>query len=254
MIVRIMPPLAVLVAVLLSPVLDAGPQAGPDPASVERARGAIRPDAIRAHVRFLSDGALEGREPVTRGYDIAAKYVAVALEALGLQPAGAGGSWFQQVPLRRTEVLTTSSSLTLRGRGVDRTLVADEDYVLLGHDLHDDVTVRGDLVYVGFGVSAPELEYDDYAGVDVDARIVVALDGAPPRFPATERAHHSDLALKQRNAVAHGAVGFITLFPPETQERLPCDWLLPQVKAGGIGSMPTAGPTTPCPACARWRC
>ena len=61
---------------------------------------AIRPAALRAHVGFLADDLLEGRGTATRGHEIAARYVAAQFEALGLEPAGTGGTWFQKVPMR----------------------------------------------------------------------------------------------------------------------------------------------------------
>src|SRR5262245_46752277 len=74
---------------------------------VEPALSAIRPEGIRAHMRFLADDLLEGRRTGTRGYDVAARYVAARFEELGLEPAGAGGGWFQPVPLLE---MTTSDA------------------------------------------------------------------------------------------------------------------------------------------------
>ena len=68
----------------------------------QAAMNAIRPDAIRAHMRFLSDSLLQGRAPGTPGYQIAARYVATQLEAGGLHPAGLNGTWYQTVPLRKS--------------------------------------------------------------------------------------------------------------------------------------------------------
>jgi len=88
-----------------------------DRSAVEAASRTIRPDAIRAYMRFLSDSLLEGRAPGTRGYDIAAKYVAAQLEALSLQPAGENGTWFQTVPIRKSINVAEKSSFKLSGQG-----------------------------------------------------------------------------------------------------------------------------------------
>jgi Peptidase family M28 len=89
-------------------------------------------------------------------------------------------------------------------------------------------------VFVGFGVTAKENDYDDYAGADAKGKIVVVIDGAPAKFPSTVRAYYSDNVVKQRNAVAHGAVGFMDLMLPEDQKRNPWEWIVPQVQMGNM--------------------
>ena len=88
------------------------------------------------------------------------------------------------------------------------------------------------LVFVGFGVTAPDQKYDDYAGVDVRGKIVVGIYGAPAAFPSTERAYYSDFNVKARMAVAHGAVGTIGIMLPEDWKRSPWEWLIPQIQMG----------------------
>jgi hypothetical protein len=73
---------------------------------------------------------------------------------------------------------------------------------------------------VGYGVTAPEFDYDDYAGLDVRGKIVVLLRGAPARFPHNERAYYSDQDVKVRNAVARGAIGVLGLRTPEASARV----------------------------------
>ncbi len=199
-----------------------------------KAMHSIRPESIRAHMRFLSDSLLEGRGPGTRGYDIAARYVATELEGMGLRPAGVDHTWFQPVPLRKIEVVPEQSSFSLVGHEKKVTLVDGEDYVMFGNPLNEDVRVEASVVFVGFGVTAPEFQYDDYAGIDVQGKIVALLFGAPSRFPSAQRAYFSDDPVKARNAVAHGAVGIIRLLLPEDQKRFPWKWLVPQIKAGDM--------------------
>ncbi len=192
----------------------------------------IRPDAIRADMRFLSDSLLQGRATGTSGYQIAARYVATQLEAAGLHPAGVNGSWYQGVPLRKSVVDDAKSSVVMVSKSGEQTLVSLKDYVLYGDLNRTESMVEAPVVFVGFGVTAKERDYDDYAGTDVKGKIVVLLDGAPAKFPSTVRAYYSDIIVKGRNAVAHGAVGFMDLMTPEDRKRYAWEWLVPQIQMG----------------------
>jgi Zn-dependent M28 family amino/carboxypeptidase len=194
----------------------------------------IRPEAIRAHMRFLSDDLLEGRGTGTRGYQIAAKYIATELEALGLKPAGVAGSWFQQVPLRKIDPVAERSSIAVVANGKEQVLKDGEDYAMSGSAVYTDVSVEAPVVFAGFGVTAPEVGYDDYAGLDARGKIVVVLLGAPARLSSTERAYYAHSVTKGKNAVAHGAVGMITILTPEEQKRYAWNWIVPQVRAGSM--------------------
>src|SRR5580700_5203936 len=162
-------------------------------AAVEVATKAIRPSEIRAHIRFLADSLLQGRAPGTAGYDIAARYVATELEGMGVDPA-VYGSWFQAVPLQKAVTNETASSLVLTLNGKEQELADAKDYILStwfaspagkgGSKAESDVSAPS--VFVGFGVTAPDQKYDDYAGVDVRGKIVVGFYGAPSTFPSTE--------------------------------------------------------------------
>ena len=206
---------------------------------VKAAMSAIRPDAIRAHMRFLSDSLLQGRAPGTLGYEVAARYVAAQLEAAGLHPGGVNGSWYQTVPLRKAVLDDGKSSLVLIPTGHqdkrgEQALISLNDYVLYGDLNRTDTSLEAPVVFAGFGVTAKEHDYDDYAGADVKGKIVVVIDGAPAKFPSTVRAYYSDSLVKQRNAVAHGAVGFIDMMTPEDQKRYPWEWTVPQVQMGSM--------------------
>jgi len=195
---------------------------------------AIRPDGIRAHMRFLSDSLLQGRGTGTTSYEIAARYVATQLEASGLHSAGLNGTWYQPVPLRKSVADDGKSSLLLLTKAGEQTLVPLKDYVFYGDLNRTDTSLEAPMVFVGFGVTAPEHSYDDYAGADVKGKIVVVLDGAPAKFPSTVRAYYSDFNVKAKNAVAHGAVGFVDLMTPEDQKRYAWDWLMPQIQMGSM--------------------
>ena len=194
----------------------------------------IRPDAIRAHMRFLSDSLLQGRAPDTPGYSIAALYVATELEALGLQPGMAGGSWFQMVSFRKSLLDQSRSSLTFLRDGNPQALVDGKDYVLTANTAQQKINLEAPIIFVGFGVTAPEEKYDDYAGIDVHGKIVALLGGAPPRFASTVRAYYADDMVKAKNAESHGAAAIISLSLPEDFERQPWDWNVPQYRMGEI--------------------
>ncbi len=176
---------------------------------------------LRAHMSFLADDLLEGRGTGTRGYQLAANYVRAQFENMGLKPAGDGESYFQKVRFRKIELLQDKSSFILKNNGSTRTLVSEKDYVMGGDPVLADTKVQGQVVFVGFGISAPELQYDDYAGVDVHGKIVAALYGAPTKLPSAPGAHFSSSEQKLRMAAEHGAIGFITLWAGKTEQRTP---------------------------------
>ena len=205
-----------------------------DRAAADMAKKQIRPEAIRAHMRFLSDNMLTGRAPGTPGYDIAARYVASELEGMRLRPAGDEGTWYQQVPLRNAVVDEPRSSVEFIRNGQVQQLTNVTDYVFSGDVLRKEISVEASVVFVGFGVTAPDQQYDDYAGADVKDKVVVYVYGAPARFPSTERAYYSDGVIKTKNAIAHGAIGILRFLSPEDQKRYPWDWLVPQIQAGNM--------------------
>lgn len=170
----------------------------------------IRPEAIAAHMRFLADDLLEGRAAATRGYDLAAEYLAAQYEAIGLEP-GANGGYFQMVPFRRATAQSSSTVVIRDPSGSETVLRNFEDFLTQGDTLRTDARSSARVVFAGFGVTAPERKHDDYASIDARGKIVVVLSGAPSRFPSTLRAHHSSSHMKAVNAAAHGAAGLLTV-------------------------------------------
>ena len=182
----------------------------------------ITAEGLRAHMAFLADDLLEGRGTGTRGYQLAANYVRAQFEEMGLKPAGVGGSYFQNVRFRKIELLRDKSSLVVKPKnGSTRTLTIEKDYVMGGDPLSADTTAEGQVVFVGFGVSAPEFKYDDYEGIDVRGKIVAALYGAPPKMPSAPGAHFSSTEQKLRMAAEHGAIAYISIWAGKTEQRTP---------------------------------
>jgi hypothetical protein len=177
---------------------------------------AISGEAISAHVRFLADDALEGRGTGSRGHTVAARYLATQLQAMGFQPAGEKGGYFQTVPLIGATLEPSNCAVELDGRA----LVFGKE-MLVGPragSAHDDV--EGEVVFAGYGVSAPELGYDDVPA-DLKGKIALVLYGAPDFKDAAARAVYSDSVEKAKRLAARGAVGVITVFTPEMAKHLP---------------------------------
>ncbi|HJS74010.1 MAG TPA: peptidase M28, partial [Vicinamibacteria bacterium] len=194
----------------------------PEVNELEEALESIAPEEIRAHMSFLADDLLEGREPGTRGYALAARYVASQLESMGLAPAGDESTYYQAVPLRRASLAETGSALAILDEGGRATeLSSGDDYILFPSFEAGERETRAALVFAGFGISAPELGWDDFAEIDVSGKILVALAGAPASFGSTERAYYSSRDNKATAAVEKGAVGMLLFQTPADDARRP---------------------------------
>jgi hypothetical protein len=186
-------------------------QASSDPS--DSAMESIRPEAIRAHMNFLADDLLEGRGTNSRGYEIAARYMATEFESMGLTPAGDAATYLQTVPLRSVRPDEPKSTLSIVRNGNVETLVFRKDFYASGDPARKETSVEAPVVYVGFGVTAPEQNYDDYKGIDARGKIVAMVFEAP-NFESSLKAHYSSFELKVANAAAHGAVGLIVVDDP----------------------------------------
>lgn len=177
--------------------------------------------AIRGHVEFLSDDLLEGRAAGTRGYDLAARYVAAQMQAIGLEPAGDGGDWLQSVSLLEAKRDHAAARLVVRrADGSEDRFAPLEDFIPGFYFGAEESAVTAPATYLGFGIHAPELGHDDFRGVDVRGRIAVVLDGAPSGFPNSQRAHYSGRA-KIDELHARGVVGIVTVDTPKEEVRVP---------------------------------
>ena len=155
------------------------PQA-PPAASVDPL-AALPPEqaALRAHVLFLAADAMKGREAGSAEYDIAAQYVAAQFSAAGLRPMGDGGSYLQRVPMLSYKAASEGSLSWMPKGGVAQPLVFGTDYVPVANARAAETAVSGPVVFVGYGISAPQFGYDDYKGVDVRGKIVAFVTGTP---------------------------------------------------------------------------
>lgn len=166
-------------------------------------------DRIKAHVTFLADDLLEGREAGTRGHEVAARYIASQLALLGVKPAGQDGSYFQPVDLLEASLTGPSPTLSLNTPGGSRTLKQGIAVMLRGSVAGGTVKLRAPLVFVGYGMKDAAAGFDDYKDLDVRGKIVVALWGSPKGMDSEVGAHlQSEQA---RVAAEHGAAAILSL-------------------------------------------
>lgn len=165
-------------------------------------------DRLRGHVEFLASDLLEGRDTGSRGHEIAAAYVAAEFSKLGLQPGGTNGSWYVQVPFRRASHAGLPTVRLVRdGQAVE--LTSGRDVGLRPSLTERARLIDAGLVFAGHGISDPQLGIDEYAGLDVRGKIVVALEGLPDGLASDVGAHLR--SFKDEIAASKGAVGFIEI-------------------------------------------
>lgn len=166
------------------------------------------PNRVRAHVEFLADDQLEGRGTGEHGYDVAAVYVATQYRALGLEPGGTDGGWYQYVPFRRATTVAEKTEGTLTVDGKSIALGADK-FAVRPSLTQAERSGGAELVFVGYGMDEPLLGYSDYAGVDVKGKIVVYFRGSPDAQNSDINAHLGSTKLEA--AARHGAIGMISI-------------------------------------------
>ena len=189
----------------------------------------ITQQALADHLAYLADDAREGRMAGQPGYDEAAQYVADRFAEMGLTPGGDDG-WYQQVPLISYRIDEESTTLIAHRDGEDTELQYKEHFVMGGDKVREETTVRAEVVYVGFGVHAPEVGYSDYEGIDVEGKIVAMFGDAPATLPSEERAYYSSGRTKAEEAVRRGAIGMIGLRSRRFDEYVP--WERIKAQAG----------------------
>jgi Zn-dependent M28 family amino/carboxypeptidase len=211
--------------VLASSALASSALAQTVPPEVKSAEASVDGERIRAHVQFLSDDLLEGRGPGTRGGEIAAKYIAAQFEAYGLKPGGDNGTYLQQVNFVGTKVIPDKTHLSLvpaRPKGevaIDLhsyDLKYGDDYTVSNRTLTPSVDVNVPIVFVGYGVVAPEFGWDDYAGADVKGKVILCIVGDPPSedpkfFGGKALTYYGRWTYKFEEAARHGAVGALII-------------------------------------------
>lgn len=168
----------------------------------------ITPESVKAHVDFLADDLLEGRDTGSRGHQIAARYVATQFEGMGLKPAADGG-WFQNVPL--VEIKPNDDARFLLG---DTAFKHKKDAVISGQG-----TATGDVIFGGFCINKPAYNLRDLAGVDLKGKIIACLSGYPKGTPSDVGAHLN--AEKAKILSERGAIGLLTIRTFEREKQTP---------------------------------
>ena len=186
------------------------------PSAAIAAMQKIDPERIRAHVRFLSHDLLEGRGTGQRGGDIAAEYIGTQFALYRLKPAGDNGTYMQKVPLVGVTTLpeTTFSLLPEKGAAMDLKFL--DQYVGYNETQQPTSDVDAPIVYVGYGIDAPEYRWDDYKGVDVRGKVLLMLVNEPPSddvnfFKGRALTYYGRWTYKYEEAARKGAVGVILI-------------------------------------------
>ncbi len=216
---------ALACAVVLTTVpAFAGPRAVVLTPAERQAAALIRPEVIRAHTRFLASDLLEGRGPATRGDKLAQEYIAAQLEALGLEPAAPDGTYFQ--PLDIVGVTSHNpQTLVFERSGQDGgnrfapgqvSLRLQDDFIAFsGLELPEVAVKDAEVVFVGYGIVAPEYQWDDYKGVDLRGKVLLVMNNDPeddPQlFEGKTRLYYGRWDYKYEMAAKLGAAGAIII-------------------------------------------
>jgi Zn-dependent M28 family amino/carboxypeptidase len=190
------------------------------PAAAVSAMQSIRPENIETHVRFLSHDLLEGRGTGQRGGDIAAEYIAAQFALYGLKPAGENGSYLQKVPMIGITPGPDTSLALDPSHGSAMDLKALDEYVAYDQTQQAQSTVDAEIIYVGYGIEAPEYNWDDYKGVDVKGKVLLMLVNEPPSddpkfFTGKALTYYGRWMYKYEEATRKGAVGAILIHKTE---------------------------------------
>lgn len=175
--------------------------------------------AMDAHVRFLASDLLEGRAPATRGGRLAAEYIAAQFQALGLEPAGANGTYFQPVALVG---MTPQPTLAWGpAGGATDTLAYRDAFVAWGERPEADIAASGEVVFVGYGIRAPEWRWNDYKGADLRGKVLLMLVNDPGLVDSTVflgkiLTYYGRWTYKLEEAARQGAAGVILIHTNES--------------------------------------
>jgi len=186
------------------------------PSAAEQTMAAINPENIRWHVKFLAHDLLEGRGTGQRGGDIAAEYIATQFALYGLTPAGDNGGYLQKVPMMgiSTEPDSTYSLVSAKGEPIP--LRGKEDIVAMDETGQTSTSVDAPIVWMGYGVDAPEYKWNDYAGVDVKGKVLLMLVNDPPSddpkfFGGKAMTYYGRWTYKYEEAARKGAAGVLLI-------------------------------------------
>ncbi len=185
------------------------------PAGAQAAAATIDRGILEGATRFLADDLLEGRAPAHRGDEIACRYVASMMETLGLEPGAPGGKWEQRFEI--VGITTTEpETWTFRAKGKEATLKYWEEFIAAsGVQAPEAGFSDAELVFVGYGIQAPEYRWDDFKGVDLRGKVLLMLnndpDWDPALFAGKTRLYYGRWSYKYESAARQGAAGAIII-------------------------------------------
>jgi Zn-dependent M28 family amino/carboxypeptidase len=196
------------------------------PPAIKSAEASIDPEKIRAHVKFLSDDLLEGRGPGMRGDEIAAQYIATQFALAGLKPGGDNGTYMQMVNFVGTKTVADKTKFSFvpdkpKDGGMSIQLYSydlkyADDFTVNNRKLTETADFKAPIVFVGYGVVAPEYGWNDYDGVDVKGKVVLCIVGDPPSddpkfFGGKALTYYGRWTYKFEEAARQGAIGALII-------------------------------------------
>jgi Zn-dependent M28 family amino/carboxypeptidase len=179
------------------------------------ARTSITQASLEGPIRFLSSDLLEGRGPATRGDQLARLYLQTQLESMGYQPAFAQGAWQQPVDVVGLKA-QFPATWSFQGKGGSTALAWSTDYIAASGLQEPAVSfANAELVFVGYGIQAPEFQWDDFKGADLKGKILVVMnndpDWDPNLFAGKRRLYYGRWDYKYETAARLGATGVIII-------------------------------------------
>jgi Zn-dependent M28 family amino/carboxypeptidase len=195
------------------------------PPAVKAAEASIDGEKIRAHVKFLSDDLLEGRGPGLRGSEIAAQYMATQFALYGLKPGGDNGTYLQQINFVGMNAISSKTTFSLVPKKPEGQMSIDlysidlkygDDYTVSNRTLTPVVDIDAPIVFVGYGITAPEFQWNDYANIDVKGKVILCIVGDPPStdpnfFGGDALTYYGRWTYKFEQAARMGAVGALII-------------------------------------------
>lgn len=234
---RISSPLPLAFALLLAACPSEPPVTAPPPeprdttpASVTPERPALTIEFLREHTRVLSADELGGRLPGSEGGRMAVEHIIATMQAIGLEPAGVDGGWTQIVRMRGVTIDQAATRIEVgSGKGQAMSMPFGVNWVGSSFAAGTEQTIDAELVFLGYGVNAPEQQWNDYAKLDMKGKIAVVFVGDPPvedgRFGGKAMTYYGRWSYKYEAALAAGAAGCLVIHETEPASY---DWNVPK--------------------------
>jgi Zn-dependent M28 family amino/carboxypeptidase len=170
-----------------------------------------------AHVKFLADDSLEGRDTGSEGLRKAQAYAVQQFQKAGLEPGGTRG-FYQPIFFNQFEVNEANSSLALVGGNTTTPLSFTDDAFISTRTTRVSSEITAPLVFVGYGLKVPENNLDELAGLDVNGKIVVFIAGSPADIPTSLAAHYQTIAERWKSLRSAGAIGILSIYNPASMD------------------------------------